>query len=157
MNGLLLVLLLDEQRFAVPVFSVERLVMAVEVTRLPVEPTNQAEGLLGVINVHGSIVPVVNLRPRFHLPERKMRLSDHIAIVNTGKRLVGLWVDGPGEIISGTDHQVVSLQRLLATQAGDDAAAIKDKAIVFIPDLESFLSLEQEALLERFLQMGASK
>ena len=62
----IVVFTLDEQRYALHLLAVERVVRAVEVTALPEAP----EIVLGVVNVKGRIVPVINVRRRFRLPER---------------------------------------------------------------------------------------
>ena len=62
----IVVFALDEQRYALHLLAVERVVRAVEVTALPEAP----EIVLGVVNVKGRIVPVINVRRRFRLPER---------------------------------------------------------------------------------------
>ncbi len=46
--------------------AVERIVRAVEVMRLPYSP----EIVIGVVNVEGNILPVLNLRKRFGFPDR---------------------------------------------------------------------------------------
>ncbi|MBF8302857.1 MAG: cheW40H-4 [Candidatus Dadabacteria bacterium] len=57
----LVVLTLDEQRYALHLSAVERIVRVVEVTPLPKAP----EIVLGVVNVQGQIIPVINIRKRF--------------------------------------------------------------------------------------------
>jgi purine-binding chemotaxis protein CheW len=57
----LVVLTLDEQRYALHLSAVERIVRMVEITPLPKAP----QIVLGVVNVQGRIVPIVNIRKRF--------------------------------------------------------------------------------------------
>ncbi len=54
----LVVFRLDEQRYAIPLAAVERIVRAVEVTALPEGP----EIVLGVIDMEGRIRPVLDTR-----------------------------------------------------------------------------------------------
>ena len=82
----LVVFLLNEQRYALYLPVVERVVSAVEVTPLPKAP----DIVLGVINMQGKVIPVVNIRRRFGLPERQIDLSDQFIIANTTKRPVVL-------------------------------------------------------------------
>ena len=56
---------LDEQRYALALPSVDRVVRVVDVTPLPKAPAI----VLGVVNIHGDIVPVYDLRKRFRLPK----------------------------------------------------------------------------------------
>lgn len=64
----LVVFRLDAQRFALPLTAVERVVRAVAVTLLPDAPAI----VLGAIDVHGRVLPVLNVRRRFNLPQREI-------------------------------------------------------------------------------------
>jgi len=61
----ILVFILDEQRYGLDLDAVDRVVRAVAVTLLPDAP----EVVLGIINVQGRIVPVINMRNCFRLHE----------------------------------------------------------------------------------------
>jgi purine-binding chemotaxis protein CheW len=88
MNGLdhLFVFSLDAQPFALPLAVVERVVRAVAVTPLPRMP----QIILGVINLQGRIIPVINLRKLFGLEAAdappELELSDYLIIVQGGQR-----------------------------------------------------------------------
>jgi purine-binding chemotaxis protein CheW len=62
----LVVFRLDERRYALPLAAVERVVRSVTVTPLPGAPAI----VLGGINVHGRVLPVLNVRRRFRMPDR---------------------------------------------------------------------------------------
>ena len=72
----LVVFFLNEQKYALYLPAVERVVSAIEVTPLPQAPDN----VLGIINVMGKVITVVNIRKRFGLPEREIDLSDQFII-----------------------------------------------------------------------------
>ena len=100
--------LLDNQEYIVPLAAVERVVRAVEITPLPQAPP----GILGVINVHGRIVPVINLRRRLGLREQGLRLDDHLVIAQPGERLVAVVVDEVRGIMEPSTHSVVAAGEL---------------------------------------------
>ena len=64
---------LNEQRYGIPLGVVEMVVRMVAITPLSGGP----EFIDGVINVHGKIIPVLNLRCRFGLPGRPGGCGDH--------------------------------------------------------------------------------
>ena len=70
---------LDNLRYALRLAAVERATRAAAVTPLP----EYAGNILGVINVHGEIIPVVNTRRVFGLPEREIIPDDMFIILNT--------------------------------------------------------------------------
>ena len=86
---------LDNCKFALPLPQVERIVNVVEITPLPKAP----EVVIGVVNVRGRIIPVVDIRKRFRLPEREMNLNDKFILSQTSKRSVGIMVDSVTGVI----------------------------------------------------------
>src|SRR5450759_3745854 len=108
-NQILVLFHLDEQRYALHLPAVERVVRAVEVTPLPKAP----EIVLGVINAHGQVIPVVDVRKRFRLPEREMELDDHIMIARTPKRLLALPVDLVEGVVAYSEEQVVVSEKIV--------------------------------------------
>ena len=93
---------LESRRFALPVLTVDRIVRAVEVTPMPDVP----QDVMGVINVQGRIVPVVNLRPRLRLPDRPVEPADQFLIARASQRMVALWVDSAQVIQCDADAMV---------------------------------------------------
>jgi len=144
----IVVFFLDEQRYALPLRTVERVLRAVEVTPLPKAP----EIVLGAINMQGRILPVVNLRRRFHLPEREIRLSDQLIIARTAKRDVTLVADSVAGVAELSAQDVIAPEAIcpgLQYMAG--VARLTD-GMVLIHDLDRFLSLEEERKLAAALQ-----
>ena len=88
-RGLLVLFALEDRKFALHLPAVDRVLRAVEITPLPDAP----HAVLGVINVHGRVIPVFDLRARFGFPRREMQLNDHIIAAHTATRTVGLLVD----------------------------------------------------------------
>ena len=77
----LVVFLIDNQRYALPLVSVERVLPMVAATRLPTLP----DVALGVINVHGQVIPIVDIRPRLGFPPKRPGAGRH---VHFGRRAV---------------------------------------------------------------------
>ena len=100
----LVVFCLDEQRYALPLAAVERTVRAVEVTPLPDAPPI----VLGVIDVEGRVLPVLNIRRRFRLPEREVRPVDQFVIAQTVRRTVALVIDEAQGVIERPESAVVN-------------------------------------------------
>ena len=84
-----LVFTLDDQQFALPLEVVERVIRAVAVTPLPSAP----ESILGIINMQGRILCVLNLRQRCRRPAREVDPDDWFILVHTPSRTVVLPVD----------------------------------------------------------------
>jgi len=80
---------IDEQRYGVILSAVEKVIRAVELVSLPDAP----DTILGLINMRGNIIPAVNIRKKFRLPERETEINDRIIICLHGKRRIAFFVD----------------------------------------------------------------
>ena len=74
---------------AVAASAVLEILAAVAVTPLPRQPAYIA----GVVDLRGTIVPVLDLRARFGIPARPMELSDRLIVIRALGRRLMLWVD----------------------------------------------------------------
>jgi len=146
-NREIMLFTLHESRFAIYLSAVERVVQAVEITPLPKAP----EIVLGIINVHGQIVPVMDIRQRFNLPRRDVGLDDQFILVHTARRLIALFVDTVNDI------QVLAEQEILTGDqipfgSGSIAGVIKlENDLILICELDQFLSLDEERKLEKVM------
>jgi purine-binding chemotaxis protein CheW len=138
---------LDEQRYALHLAAVERVVLVAETTPLPGAP----EIVLGVINVQGRIIPVVDIRRRFRLPEREIRLSDHLIIASTSWRAVALVVDAVAGVIERPAGDLIAADRILPNLDYLKGVAKLDDGLILIHDLDAFLSPVEERKLEQAL------
>jgi purine-binding chemotaxis protein CheW len=83
------VFLLDGQKYALEISEVERIIRSVEVKPLPQSPPH----VMGIINMQGRILPVIDLRMRFGRPSREIHLEDHFIVAHTPTQTVVLPVD----------------------------------------------------------------
>jgi purine-binding chemotaxis protein CheW len=79
----------DDHHFAISVAEVAGVDRAAAVTPLPAAP----EGIVGVVDVHGELMPVLSLRVRLGLAPRPMRPSDMFVRVEVDGRPQVLLVD----------------------------------------------------------------
>ena len=142
------VFILDEQRYALYLSAIERVVSMVEVTPLPKAP----EIVLGVINVQGRVLPVVNIRKRFRLPERDIDLSDRMIIARTARRPVALVVDAVSGVVERSEHDVRVAEQILPGMEYIEGVLVLEDGLILIHDLETFLSLDEEKALDEAIE-----
>jgi purine-binding chemotaxis protein CheW len=138
---------LDEPQYALYLNAVERVVMAVEITPLPKAP----DIVLGILNFHGEIVPVIDIRKRFHLPFQELNIDDQFIIARSSKRLVVLIVDSVIGVYDIENHQFVDAKVKFPYTNYISGIAKIENNIVLINDLEKFLSLDEEKILDEAL------
>jgi purine-binding chemotaxis protein CheW len=146
-NLQLVVFALEDQRYALHLSAVERIVRAVEMTPLPKAP----EIVIGVINVQGRIIPVFNIRRRFHLPEREIELSDQLIIANTARRTVALVVDTVDGVIERLSEEVTPADQVLPRIEYVEGIVKLENGLVLIHDLDKFLSIDEGTKLDEAL------
>jgi purine-binding chemotaxis protein CheW len=131
------------QRFGLPLERVERAVRVVEITPLPSAPAVVA----GIVDVSGSVVPVVDLRRRFSLPTRAARLSDQLLIVDSKRRRLALWVDAVGDVAIYREQDFTGVDAVVPGMEYLRGIARLDDGLVLIQDLEQLLTLDEERAL----------
>lgn len=144
----LLVLVLDDQRYALPLPAVDRVVRMVAITPLPKAP----DIVLGVVNVQGRVIPVFNMRRRFCLPEREIALSDQLVVAHTMRRPVALVADAVPDVIAYPAQSLVSPEEVLPNIEYVEGVIKLADGLIFIHDLDKFLSLDEESFLGRALE-----
>jgi purine-binding chemotaxis protein CheW len=138
---------LDEPRYAIYLSAVERVVRAVEITPLPKAP----EIVLGVINFHGEIIPVIDIRRLFRLPSHEINIEDRFIIARTSKRFVVLVVDSVDGVYDLEQYQVADAQEKFPFTDYLSGIAKIENNIILINDLEKFLSLDEQSMLSEAL------
>lgn|SRR5574340_487297 len=144
----LLVLVLDDQRYALPLPAVDRVVRMVAITPLPKAP----DIVLGVVNIQGRVIPVINMRRRFCLPEREIALSDQLVVAHTMRRPVALVADAVPDVIAYPAQSLVSPEEVLPNIEYVEGVIKLADGLIFIHDLDKFLSLDEESFLGRALE-----
>lgn len=148
MRSRVVVFTLGDQRYALPLSTVERVVRVVEVTPLPQAP----DIVLGVVNVQGRVIPVVNPRPRFRLPERGIALTDQLVIAHTTRRPVALVVDAVTGVLEYSGREAVGARDIVPGVEYVEGVVKLADGLVLIHDLDRFLSLDEVRALDRAIE-----
>jgi purine-binding chemotaxis protein CheW len=85
---------LHGEEYGVPILSVHEIIRYETVTRVP----QSMDFIDGVLNLRGRVIPVVNLRMKFGLPQREVDNSTRIMVVDVNSRVVGMVVDEVCEV-----------------------------------------------------------
>lgn len=144
----LVVLQLDDQRYALRLDTVERVIRALEIAPLPGAPA----GVLGVVNIQGQVMPVYDLRARLGWPSQPLRLSDQIVLARTIRRQVGVCVDAVAEVRAFNPEQLVEASALGPGDAYVAGVVRLPDGLVLIHDLDRFLTPSEEHALGHALE-----
>jgi purine-binding chemotaxis protein CheW len=139
----LVVFTLDSSHYALRLSAVERAVRMVEITPLPHAP----EIVIGVINHQGRVIPVLNTRTRFRLPDRRAGVGDQLLIARTAQRTVALVVDAVHGVIESPEQGAIAAATIVPGLDYVTGVVKLADGMLFIHDLDEFLSLEEEKAL----------
>ncbi len=140
----LLVFDLEGRTFGLPSSEVVELVRAVAVTPLP----NGPRVVAGVINLRGRVVPVFDLRVRFGIASPPVEPSDHFVVANSGHRVVALRADRATELQQFARDDIEAADRVVTGSRYIAGIAKTAQGVVFVSDLDAFLSEAEAASLD---------
>jgi purine-binding chemotaxis protein CheW len=139
-------------RCALPLSNVIKVESAAAVSPLP----NVPDVVAGILNVHGRMLPVMDVRKRFGLPSREMALDDHLILARSARRELVLWVEQVfGVELCSRAPQADALTVLEKLPYLDGVTALEGN-LILICDLEKFLSASEEQLLTKAMETAAS-
>lgn len=138
---------LDQERYGIPLAVVERVVRMVEITHLPAAP----ESIRGVINVQGEIMPVLDLRRRFGLPEREVELSDQLIILRCAQRSLALMTEGACEVRECSQQMRSEGMENLPDQHFLSGVAKLADGLILLQDPTAFLSPAEIKVIDELI------
>jgi purine-binding chemotaxis protein CheW len=143
----ILIFELGGQRYGLPVSAIREIVGAVLPMPLPGAPAV----VEGVINLRGSVVPVLDLRQWFHQPAKPLEPSDHFVIARVADRLMALRVDHATDLARLAPADVEDLQGIGSSGQYVDRVAKLPDDLVLIQDLGALLLQAESAEIEQLL------
>ena len=93
---------IDRQSYALPLEHVTRALRMVALTPIP----DAAEGMLGMINMAGHVIPVIDLRARLGHPPRAPDINDRLLIVDVSQQTLAFVADAVLDVLELALRQV---------------------------------------------------
>ena len=100
------------------------------------------------------MIPVMNLRRRLGLPEKPITPGDRFIVARTQHRPVILVLDTVQEILEIPTEQIMTADQILPHFRYLEGVVKFSDGMMFIHDLEQFLSLDEEQVLSQALVDG---
>lgn len=138
---------LGDELFAADIFAVERVLRYTAPTPVP----NVPPWIEGVIDYQGRVVPVINLRKRFELPEAPIPADARILVLTVEDEWVAATVDGVLDVSALDAARLApppSLFRGLAANYVRGVVRRGDRLVVFL-DVPHLFSADERIVLER--------
>ena len=93
---------LDSEDYAIAITKIQEIILMKPITRIPQVP----DFIEGLINLRGSVIPIVNLRKRFGLPSREVDDETRTIVVNVHDKTVGCIVDAVTQVMRINRDQI---------------------------------------------------
>jgi purine-binding chemotaxis protein CheW len=130
-------------RYALPALEVREILRCVAIVPLPQAPSI----IEGLINVRGTLVPVLDIRTRFRLPSKPAAHTDHLVLAWAG-RLVAIRADRALGLVGVEPADVEDPATLVSGAEYVSGVAKLADGLVLIHDLRSFLDDAERVTLD---------
>jgi len=132
---------LGQEEFGVNILQVQEINRMVEITRVP-----QTEHYVkGIINLRGKVIPIIDLRKKFGMPEREFDNNTRIVVVDVTGDTVGLVVDCVSEVLRVSPGSLEDAPRLISGKTDcsgseyiQSIAKLEDRLLIYL-DLEKIV------------------
>ena len=145
-SGEYLTFTLGKEEYGIDILKVQEIRGYEAVTRI----ANAPPFIKGVINLRGVIVPIVDLRIKFNLGEPSYDQFTVVIILNIGRRVVGIVVDGVSDVIqlhSENLHPAPEFGSILDTRYILGLGTVDERMIIMV-DIEQLMTSQEMALVE---------
>src|SRR5262245_20554758 len=141
---------LGDEEYAIDILKVQEIRGYDHVTRI----ANTPEFIKGVINLRGTIVPIVDLRLKFSLGKAEYNQFTVVIILSMAKRVIGIVVDSVSDVITlaASDvRQAPEFSGALNTKFIRGLATV-DKRMIIVADIEKLMSGRDMELMDQYAE-----
>uniref|UniRef100_A0A6V7KCH2 Chemotaxis protein CheW n=1 Tax=Bracon brevicornis TaxID=1563983 RepID=A0A6V7KCH2_9HYME len=141
-----LIFTLGDEEYGVDILNVQEIRCYDQVTRI----ANTPSFIKGVTNLRGVIVPIVDLRIKFAQQEVDYDDNTVVIVLNLGRRVVGIVVDGVSDVLSLTADQIRPAPEFAVTLSTEYLTGLGSpgERMLILVDIEKLLSSEEMALVD---------
>lgn len=138
---------LGEEEYAIDILKVQEIRGYDAVTRI----ANTPDYIKGVINMRGVIVPVVDMRLKFHLGNATYDQFTVMIILNLGQRIVGMVVDSVSDVIALNPEEIrpaPDFGSTFDTQYLIGLANVGERMAIVV-DIEKLMTSQEMGLIDK--------
>jgi purine-binding chemotaxis protein CheW len=147
-NNEFLTFTLGSEEYGIDILKVQEIRGYDAVTTIAGAP----EFIKGVINLRGTIVPIVDMRIKFRLGQPEYNQFTVVIILNIGDRVVGMVVDGVSDVITLTQDQIRPAPDFGATIDTRYLLGLGtvDERMIILVDIEHLMTSRDMELVDNF-------
>jgi purine-binding chemotaxis protein CheW len=146
-EGKFLTFILGSEVYGIEILKVREIIKLMDITTVPRTP----DYLKGVINLRGKVIPIVDLRSKFTMPEVEHTQETCIIVVEVNTTSIGIIVDSVSEVSninSGEIEEAPHLGQDIDTDFILGLGKTKERIVILL-DIELVLSSEELETVEQ--------
>jgi len=146
-EGKFLTFFLSKEEYGIEILKVREIIGVVDITPVPQTP----DYLKGVINLRGKVIPIIDLRLKFSLPEEEYTQETCIIVVEVNLAQIGVAVDKVSEVLDiKRDEIEASLQfgQGRNTNFIKGLGKVKGKIVILL-DIDTVLSSQELEMVKQ--------
>jgi len=131
----------DDEQYGIAISRIKEIIAPIHITHIPKTPNF----VKGVINLRGSVIPVVDLRLKFSIEEKEMDIDTAIIIYEVDNVSIGFIVDQVEDVLSLDEEHISEAPRFgsnIDTSFIENVAEIEDDVIMLL-NLEKIFEAEE--------------
>ena len=139
----LVIFKLGREEYGVSILQVQEIKRITEITRVPHTP----DYIKGVINLRGSVLPVIDLKNRLNLPQQGSTEDMRIIIVKVKDISVGMIVDAVSEVMTINEKDIDSPDVVAGSVSANYLSGVGklENRLLILLNLDEITGLGQEA------------
>jgi purine-binding chemotaxis protein CheW len=132
---------LGEEEYGIEIMKVQEIIGYQGFTRIP----NVPDFIKGVLNLRGTVVPVVDLRKKFSMEDKEYTKFTVIIILEALGRIMGIIVDAISDVVSLTEQDIQDPPSFNDTVRTDFIKGMgkKNDKLIILLDMDKVLSQEE--------------
>lgn len=132
---------LEREKYCVNVMQVQEVLRISEIAPVPGAPSY----VLGIINLRGNVVTVVDTRKRFGLSPKETDDATRIVIIEVNGNVIGMLVDSVADVVDLKKSEIESAPNVGTEESSKyiQGVASREGELLIVVDLNKFLSDEE--------------
>ena len=139
---------LKDETYGINVMQVQEVLRITEIAPVPGAPGY----VLGIINLRGNVVTVIDTRTRFGLPTSEVDDASRIVIIESEQQVVGILVDSVAEVVELRQSEIDQAPSVGNEESARyiQGVASRDDDLLIVVDLNKLLSEEEWSEMAMF-------
>ena len=129
---------LEEESYGIRVMQVQEVIRVPEIAPVPGAP----DFVIGIINLRGNVVTVIDTRKRFGLPSIDVDDSTRIVIIEAQQQVIGIRVDNVAEVVELRASEVEAAPNVGTEQSARFIEGVfsRDNNLLILVDVRKLLT-----------------